>query len=56
MVHYTEMKKGEIYYCDECSLELLVTKECEGYGTSEDTCEHVECRFVCCDKFLKLKK
>ena len=55
MVHCTDMKKGQIYYCDECGLELQVIKECRGCGTSEDSCEHVECRFVCCDKFLKLK-
>lgn len=56
MMHCTDMKKGDVYYCDECGLELQVIKECRGCGTSEDTCEHVECRFVCCDKFLKPKK
>lgn len=55
MIHCTDMKKGDVYYCDECGLEIQVMKECEGCGTSEDTCDHVECRFVCCDKFLKRK-
>ncbi len=55
MIHCTDMKKGQIYYCDDCGLELQVMKECKGCGSSEDTCEHVECRFVCCDRFLKLK-
>jgi len=56
MVHCTDMKKGEIYHCEECGLEFQIIKECQGCGTSEDTCEHVECRFVCCDRFIKRKQ
>jgi hypothetical protein len=56
MIHCTDMKKGEVYYCDECGLEFQILNECQGCGTSEDTCEHVECRFVCCDRFIKQKK
>jgi hypothetical protein len=56
MIHCHEMKKGQVYACEDCGLELQVIKECKECGTSAESCEHVECRFVCCDKFLRLKK
>jgi hypothetical protein len=56
MINCHEMKKGQIYVCEECGLELQVIQECKECGTPADSCKHEECRFVCCDNSLKLKK
>ncbi len=53
-----EMKKGDIYSCDTCGLEMQVTKVCEGEG--EQSCgmhgeEKDECTFICCGEELKKK-
>lgn len=56
MVNCHDMKKGQVYVCDTCGLELQVIKECDSCGQPADSCVHEECRFVCCDSELKLKK
>jgi predicted SprT family Zn-dependent metalloprotease len=33
MTNCHEMKKGEVYVCSECGLELQVVKECKDSGT-----------------------
>ena len=38
MIHCTDMKKGEIYYCDECGLEFQILNECQGCGTCTGEC------------------
>ena len=55
-----EMKKGEIYVCEDCGLELQVLKECEDAGTPAEDCEcHIAdeaCGFSCCGKPLVKKQ
>ncbi len=53
-----EMKKGEIYACNVCGIELQVVKDCDGQGKS--SCgmhgeEKDECTFTCCGEELKKK-
>jgi hypothetical protein len=55
MVNCHEMKKGQVYVCEECGLKLEVIEECRDCGTPAESCEHTECRFVCCDKELTLQ-
>jgi hypothetical protein len=55
MVHCHEMKKGQVYMCKGCGLELEVVKECNECGSSEDECKHQACEFTCCDEPLRLK-
>ena len=52
-----EMKKGEIYVCDDCGIELQVIKECE-HSEEEGAACHAggDCGFTCCDKPLRKKK
>jgi len=54
-----EMKKGEVYVCEECGMELQVMVECEHVGTAAAECTcHVnggECAIVCCGKPLVKK-
>lgn len=56
MANCHEMKKGEIYVCKECGLELKVMEECKEAGTPAESCtchsgsEHGE--FTCCSKAL----
>lgn len=56
MVHCHEMKKGQIFQCEDCGLELRVVNECKECGTDANECDCGECTFVCCDKPLTLKK
>jgi hypothetical protein len=54
----TDMKKGDIYVCDECGIELQVIKECEHSGSGEGAACHddgSDCGFMCCDKPLRKK-
>jgi hypothetical protein len=51
------MKKGEVYYCEECGLELKVTKECKDASEGSDSCgcdteAETCCEIMCCDKPL----
>jgi hypothetical protein len=48
------MKKGQIYMCKDCGLELRVVSE---YKTcSVCSACGCPCPFTCCDKELELKK
>ena len=51
-----DMKKGEIYHCEECGLELKVVNECVDCGPTEEECACGPCEFVCCGEELKLKQ
>ena len=51
-----EMKKGQIYACKGCGLELKVVKECKECGISTEDCECEPCTFVCCGEELRLKE
>lgn len=51
-----DMKKDQVYICEDCGLELQVIKECKKCEPSDDCCEATECRFVCCDTELRLKE
>jgi hypothetical protein len=52
-----EMKKGEIYTCGDCGIELQVIKECSDAG--EDACgcsdKGDSGGFTCCNKPLVKK-
>jgi len=55
-----EMRKGDIYTCEECGLELQVTKECKDAGTPVDECgchefDESGCTFSCCGKEMTKK-
>ena len=56
MLHCDEMKLGQIYFCEECGLELEVVNECEEECGDQEACECGPCQFVCCDEPLKLKE
>ncbi len=49
-----EMKKGQVYECKECGLQLQVVKECTTCTTS--TSCGCPCTFSCCEKELTLKQ
>lgn len=51
-----EMKKGQIYMCKDCGLELQVVAECKDCGTPAEACGCGPCTFVCCDEPLELKQ
>jgi hypothetical protein len=51
-----EMKKGEIYVCEDCGLEIQVVKECKDCGQEEAACGCDEdCNFACCGEEMKKK-
>jgi len=54
-----EMKKGDIYYCEDCGIELQVVKECSHADIPASDCKcHAEGEsggFICCNKLLKKK-
>lgn len=51
-----DMKKGDIFTCGECGIELQVIKECEDANLSAEECgchdEEDQCAFSCCGKPL----
>ena len=55
-----EMKKGEIYVCESCGLELQVINECDEVGTPAEECGcHPSDEipdFMCCGKSLVKKE
>jgi hypothetical protein len=56
-----EMKKGEVYACGECGLELKVVKECKDAKKDADSCsccgeEDICCDITCCGEPLTIKK
>lgn len=55
MVHCHEMKRGDIFYCDHCGLELEVRTECTECEPTEGECACGTCSFMCCDAELKKK-
>jgi ribosomal protein L34E len=59
MANCHEMKKGEVYVCKECGLELQVVKECRDVGTPAEQCGCHEtadpCTFSCCGMDLVKK-
>ena len=60
MVTCHEMKKGEIYACKVCGLELQVIKECDDAGTPAEECgchedDNDPCTFLCCGSPLVKK-
>jgi predicted nucleic acid-binding Zn ribbon protein len=54
-----DMKEGEIYYCEDCGLELKVVKECKNAYKPVEECEccqeHGPTTFSCCGIALKKK-
>jgi len=54
------MKKGEIYICEDCGLELEVVNECRDVGTPAESCGcHTESEtgdLLCCNKQLIKKE
>ena len=55
MIRCGDMKVGQVYYCEDCGLELQVVKECTECATDEGTCCEEHCTFSCCEKPLKMK-
>lgn len=55
-----DMRKGEIYVCEECGMELQVVNECKDVGTpvAECSCHEEEnpCTIECCGKPLAKKE
>ena len=56
MARCDEMREGEVYYCEECGLEIEVLEECshEEGDEDEETCS-IE-GFMCCGRPLTLKE
>ena len=54
-----EMKKGEIYMCGNCGIELQVVKECKDAGIPAEDCachsDGESCTFSCCGQELVKK-
>jgi hypothetical protein len=54
-----EMKVGEIYYCEECGIELKVMNECKDADTPAEECkchpDNDPCTFSCCGTELRKK-
>ncbi len=50
MVHCHDIKEGDVLYCEDCGLELTVTKGCD---CGEGAC--AESGFSCCGMDLKKK-
>lgn len=55
-----EMKKGEVYACKDCGIELQVVNECKDAGTPAEECAcHTgegACSFSCCGGELVKKE
>ena len=49
-----QMKKGQIYECKDCGLQLQVVAECTTCQVSSNC--GCPCTFVCCEKEMTLKK
>jgi hypothetical protein len=47
------MKKGQVYMCETCGLELEILNECTECCNDEGQCG---CSFTCCGEDLQLKK
>jgi hypothetical protein len=55
MAHCHEMKAGQIFVCEDCGLELTVTKECTECSEEGEECCSGDCIFSCCGSDLVLK-
>ncbi|HHS13353.1 MAG TPA: hypothetical protein ENN03_06240 [bacterium] len=59
MTNCHSMKKGEVYICEECGLELEVVKECRDSGKPAESCgchDHGDpCSLSCCGCELRKK-
>ncbi len=59
MANCHEMKRGEIWACEECGLELQVVKECKDVGKPAEECAchgtADPCTFSCCGNDLVKK-
>lgn len=51
MVHCHEMKQGDIFVCEDCGLELKVTKGCD--CADKNACSDMG--FTCCGEAMKKK-
>ncbi len=51
MVHCHEMKEGAVYICEDCGLELTVSKGCD--CADESACSDMG--FTCCGGEMKKK-
>ncbi|MFZ7113064.1 MAG: hypothetical protein ACOWYE_15380 [Desulfatiglandales bacterium] len=55
-----DMKKGEIYTCKDCGIELQVIKECRDVGKPAEDCgchpSAAPCTFSCCGEELVKKE
>lgn len=60
MVQCHEMKKGDIYVCQDCGIELQVVKDCKDAETMAEVCgckdSSMPCTFSCCGKELVKKQ
>jgi hypothetical protein len=54
------MKKGDIYVCEDCGIELKVVKDCKEAGIPVESCScqtsDEACTFSCCGKELVKKR
>jgi hypothetical protein len=54
----SQMKMNQVYYCEDCGIELKVVKECTECGTKVSTsacgCTE-ECSFECCGQPMKMR-
>ena len=57
MVSCGDMKKGEVYACDVCGLELEVKNECNCPDIDDCHPQHGDacCEFECCGKPMHKK-
>jgi hypothetical protein len=51
MATCAQMKKGEIYACPDCGVELQVIKEC----ADEGKCAAHQCKLTCCESEMELR-
>jgi hypothetical protein len=57
MVTCNQMKKGEIYMCEECGLQIQVIEECDTSRISSYECASgTGCSFTCCGEGLVKKE
>ncbi len=55
MLSCSELKKGQIYACEECGIRIQIVQECEDCGEDDPECGCVEgCDFSCCGEPLTL--
>jgi hypothetical protein len=53
-----DLKKGEVYICGDCGLEVQVTRECDCEDSESEcacTTQPGACVFTCCGEEMKKK-